>query len=62
MILLGVDGGGTKTAFVLVEDSGVVLACAQQPSAYYLQHGLDQVRTQRRDRVGGVIHEYRLVA
>lgn len=23
---------------------------------------LDRVRTQRRDRVGGVIHEYRLVA
>ena len=24
--------------------------------------GLDQVRVQRRDRAGGVIHEYRLVA
>jgi N-acetylglucosamine kinase-like BadF-type ATPase len=40
---LGVDGGGTKTAFVLVEDSGAVLAYAEQPSAYYLQHGQEQV-------------------
>jgi N-acetylglucosamine kinase-like BadF-type ATPase len=42
-VLLGVDGGGTKTAFVLIEDSGVVLACAEQPSAYYLQHGRERV-------------------
>jgi N-acetylglucosamine kinase-like BadF-type ATPase len=42
-VLLGVDGGGTKTTLALVEDSGVVLARAEQPSAYYLQHGQDQV-------------------
>jgi N-acetylglucosamine kinase-like BadF-type ATPase len=42
-VLLGVDGGGTKTAFVLVDDSGVVLARAVQPSVYYLEHGRDRV-------------------
>jgi N-acetylglucosamine kinase-like BadF-type ATPase len=42
-VLLGVDGGGTRTTFVLVEHSGVVLARAEQPSAYYLQHGQEQV-------------------
>lgn len=42
-VFLGVDGGGTKTAFVLVDDSGVVLACAEQPSAYYLEHGRERV-------------------
>ncbi len=42
-ILLGVDGGGTKTAFVLVGDSGVVLARAEQPAAYYLEHGRERV-------------------
>jgi N-acetylglucosamine kinase-like BadF-type ATPase len=41
--LLGVDGGGTKTAFVLAEDSGTVLASAEQPSVYYLQHGRQRV-------------------
>lgn len=41
-VLLGVDGGGTKTAFVLVDDSGVVLARAEQPSAYYLEHGRER--------------------
>jgi N-acetylglucosamine kinase-like BadF-type ATPase len=42
-ILLGVDGGGTKTAFVLVDDSGIVLARAEQPAAYYLEHGRERV-------------------
>jgi N-acetylglucosamine kinase-like BadF-type ATPase len=41
--LLGVDGGGTKTAFVLVDDSGVILARAEQPSAYYHEYGREQV-------------------
>jgi N-acetylglucosamine kinase-like BadF-type ATPase len=42
-VLLGVDGGGTKTAFVLVEDSGAVLTRSEQPSAYYLQHGPERI-------------------
>ena len=42
-LLLGVDGGGTKTAFVLIDDSGIVLARAEQPSAYYHEHGRERV-------------------
>jgi N-acetylglucosamine kinase-like BadF-type ATPase len=42
-IFLGVDGGGTKTAFVLVDDSCAVLARAEQPAAYYLEHGRERV-------------------
>jgi N-acetylglucosamine kinase-like BadF-type ATPase len=38
---LGVDGGGTKTEFVLIDETGRVLAKHQEGSAYYLEIGLD---------------------
>ncbi len=41
---LGVDGGGSKTAFVLIDESGAVLACHQEGPAYYLQTGVDAMR------------------
>jgi N-acetylglucosamine kinase-like BadF-type ATPase len=41
---LGVDGGGTKTAFVLVEESGRVLATHTEGPAYYLETGLSELR------------------
>jgi len=41
---LGVDGGGSKTAFVLVDESGAVLACHQEGPAYYLQTGIEAMR------------------
>ncbi|HEY2809503.1 MAG TPA: BadF/BadG/BcrA/BcrD ATPase family protein [Steroidobacteraceae bacterium] len=41
---LGVDGGGSKTAFVLVEESGRVLAAHQEGPAYYLQTGMQEMR------------------
>jgi N-acetylglucosamine kinase-like BadF-type ATPase len=43
-IFLGVDGGGTKTDFVLVNDSGRVLASHRAGSAYYLETGLDALQ------------------
>ncbi len=42
-VFLGVDGGGTKTEFVLVDDSGQLLARHQEGSAYYLEIGLDSL-------------------
>ena len=42
---LGVDGGGTKTEFVLVEESGRVLARHQAGSAYYLEIGIDALQS-----------------
>jgi N-acetylglucosamine kinase-like BadF-type ATPase len=42
--LLGVDGGGTKTDFVLVDRAGVVVAAHQEASAYYLQIGIEGLR------------------
>lgn len=41
---LGVDGGGTKTRFLLVDDSGKVLASHLEGPAYYLEIGLDRLR------------------
>jgi N-acetylglucosamine kinase-like BadF-type ATPase len=38
---LGVDGGGTKTDFLLIDESGRLLASHRAGSAYYLETGLD---------------------
>ena len=41
---LGVDGGGTKTRFLLIDESGKVLASHLEGPAYYLEIGLDELR------------------
>lgn len=40
---LGVDGGGTKTAFVLLDEHGRLVAEATGPSCYYFGAGIDLV-------------------
>lgn len=40
---LGVDGGGTKTAFVLIDDTGHVLAHTVAGSSYYFNDGFGLV-------------------
>jgi N-acetylglucosamine kinase-like BadF-type ATPase len=40
---LGVDGGGSKTAFALIDDGGHVLARATAPTSYYFNNGFDVV-------------------
>ena len=57
MIWLGVDGGGTKTAAALVDDSGGVLAEAVTSSSYYLNDGLDGVRTVLRLVISAVCND-----
>ena len=41
---LGVDGGGTQTRFVLIDEAGKVLASHLEGPAYYLEIGLEQLR------------------
>ena len=41
---LGVDGGGTKTSFLLIDETGKVLASHLEGPAYYLEIGLDGLR------------------
>jgi N-acetylglucosamine kinase-like BadF-type ATPase len=38
---LGVDGGGTKTAFVLIDGEGRILATHEEPTSYYLEIGME---------------------
>ena len=41
---LGVDGGGSKTAFLLIDEMGRVLGSHTEGSAYYLEVGWDALR------------------
>jgi N-acetylglucosamine kinase-like BadF-type ATPase len=41
---LGVDGGGTKTDFLLIDESGRVLATRRAGPAYYLEIGVDALQ------------------
>jgi N-acetylglucosamine kinase-like BadF-type ATPase len=40
---LGVDGGGSKTALALIDDTGHVIARATAPTSYYFNDGFDIV-------------------
>jgi N-acetylglucosamine kinase-like BadF-type ATPase len=43
-LLLGVDGGGTKTEFVLIDREGGIAARHGESGAYYLQIGVEGLR------------------
>jgi N-acetylglucosamine kinase-like BadF-type ATPase len=43
-LFLGVDGGGTKTHFVLVDGDGKLAAAHEGPTSYYLEIGMDGAR------------------
>jgi N-acetylglucosamine kinase-like BadF-type ATPase len=53
-IYLGVDGGGTKTAFVLLTSDGEILATVEGPSSYHLEHGFAHVEQVFVDGVAAV--------
>ena len=40
---LGVDGGGSKTALALIDDTGRVIARTTAPTSYYFNDGFDIV-------------------
>lgn len=44
MIYLGVDGGGTKTAFALVDQDGNVIAEHEEKTCYYIEIGIAATR------------------
>jgi N-acetylglucosamine kinase-like BadF-type ATPase len=43
-LFLGVDGGGTKTQFVLVDDRGSLVVACEGPSSYHIEVGMEGLR------------------
>lgn len=54
---LGVDGGGTKTRFLLVDEAGRVLASHLEGPAYYLEIGLDGLRAMLTRGIGQTLRQ-----
>lgn len=54
-VYLGVDGGGTKTRFALIDDAGRLLGQAQLGTTYHPHVGLDGVRAILADGVAQVL-------
>lgn len=55
---LGVDGGGTKTCFVLADQHGTVLKEFTGGSGYYLQTGMEGLRDLLRDGIDRVCDDF----
>ncbi|MGI5148737.1 N-acetylglucosamine kinase [Plantactinospora sp. CA-294935] len=53
-MFLGVDGGGTKTAFCLLTADGAVVAQATSVSSYYFSEGIDLVPRVLKEGIGAV--------
>jgi N-acetylglucosamine kinase-like BadF-type ATPase len=56
-MFLGVDGGGTKTAFALIDGAGHILALHQQGGAYYLEVGMEAAATVLRHGITQTLHK-----
>jgi N-acetylglucosamine kinase-like BadF-type ATPase len=54
-LYLGVDGGGTKTALVLIDRDGAIRATHLAPGSYYLTIGVDALGTLLADAVGAIL-------
>ncbi|MEO9944892.1 BadF/BadG/BcrA/BcrD ATPase family protein [Paraglaciecola sp.] len=55
-MFLGVDGGGTKTAFVLIDKNGHILAEHSEPTCYHIQVGLDGARNVIESGISKTLH------
>ena len=54
-LYLGVDGGGTKTALVLIDSDGEIRATHVAPGSYYVSIGLDALGALLAEAVGAVL-------
>jgi N-acetylglucosamine kinase-like BadF-type ATPase len=52
---LGMDGGGTKTAFVLIDRHGTIRATHRGGCAFYLEVGIEAVRALINDGIGSLL-------
>lgn len=54
-LFLGIDGGGTKTEFALIDATGRVLAKPRAGQAYHVEIGLQSLRHLLKDTVIGIL-------
>jgi N-acetylglucosamine kinase-like BadF-type ATPase len=59
---LGVDGGGSKTAFALIDDGGQILARATAPTSYYFNDGFDVVERVLAQGISEICHQAGITA
>lgn len=55
-LYLGIDGGGTKTSFVVIDGDGRRLARHDEPTSYYLEIGFDALRALLHRGVQAALH------
>ncbi|OWQ87545.1 N-acetylglucosamine kinase [Roseateles aquatilis] len=56
-VYLGIDGGGTKTSFLLLDGDGALLARHVSTTSYYLEIGFDALRALLRDGVAEALRQ-----
>jgi len=56
-LFLGVDGGGSKTHFVLVDGDGNLVAAHQGPSCYHVEIGIDGLRSVLADGLAALFRQ-----
>ena len=56
-MFLGIDGGGTKTAFVLIDSSGRLVARHESTTSYYVEIGFDALGILLRDGVRAALSQ-----
>lgn len=61
-IYLGVDGGGSKTAFALIDADGRVIARATAPTSYYFNDGFEVVERVLAQGVQGICAQAHITA
>ncbi len=54
---LGVDGGGTKTAFLILDGNGHTVGRHEGPTSYHVQIGLDGLYTVLDDGISAVLNQ-----
>jgi N-acetylglucosamine kinase-like BadF-type ATPase len=54
---LGIDGGGTKTDFLLIAETGRVLASHHGGSAYHLETGFDALQAMLAEGIGATLKQ-----
>jgi len=57
---LGVDGGGSKTLFLLIDEAGRILASHAEGTAYYPEIGLEALKKLLARGVGQILRQARI--